>query len=309
MEIIVSEFMDEDALKNFGDDITVNYQPGLVDDRAGLLASVSGADALIVRNRTQVNSELLDAGPRLKVIGRLGVGLDNIDLAECKARDIAVCPATGANTLSVAEYVITTAMSLVRGAYNSNEAMISGGWPRGTLGKGGEISGRTLGLFGFGGIARAVASRARSLGMSIAAHDPYLPAADPVWDGARNCSVDELLQVSDVLSLHVPLTDETAGLIDAGAIEAMKPGAVLINTARGGIVDEEALVVALKAGRLGGAALDVFATEPLTAEAGAKFSNVPNLILTPHIAGVTDEGNTRVSFLTVENVIHVLKGG
>lgn len=309
MEIVVSEFMDEDALKNFGDDITVNYQPGLVDDRPGLLASVSGADALIVRNRTQVNSELLDAAPRLKVVGRLGVGLDNIDLAECKARGIAVCPATGANTLSVAEYVIATAMSLVRGGYHANAAMISGDWPRGTLGKGGEISGRTLGLFGFGGIARAVASRARSLGMSIAAYDPYLADTDPAWDGVRKCSADELLQVADVLSLHVPLTDETTGLIGAKAIAAMKQGAVLINTARGGIVDEEALVAALKAGHLGGAALDVFATEPLTAEAGAKFSNVPNLILTPHIAGVTDEGNTRVSFLTVENVLRVLKGG
>lgn len=308
MQIVVSEFMDEHALKKFGDDVTVLYEPGLIDDRAGLLASVSGADAIIVRNRTQVNSELLDAGPRLKVIGRLGVGLDNIDMAECKARGIAVCPATGANTLSVAEYVIATAMSLVRGAYNSNEAMISGGWPRGQLGKGGEISGRTMGLFGFGGIARAVASRARSLGMSIAAYDPYLAASDLAWDGVRNCSAGELLQVADVLSLHVPLTDETADMIGADAIATMKQGAVLINTARGGIVDEQALVAALKVGRLSGAALDVFTTEPLTAQAGAKFSDVPNLILTPHIAGVTDEGNTRVSYLTVENVIRVLKG-
>ena len=145
--------------------------------------------------------------------------------------------------------------------------------------------------------------------MSIAAYDPYLAASDPAWNGVRNCSADELLKVADVLSLHVPLTSETADMIDADAIATMKPGAVLINTARGGIVDEQALVAALKAGRLGGAALDVFATEPLTAEAGAKFSGVPNLILTPHIAGVTDEGNTRVSFLTVENVIRVLKGG
>lgn len=309
MRVVVSEFMDEKALKKFGDGVDIVYEPGLVDDRAGLLGSLSKADALIVRNRTQVNSELLDAGSRLKVIGRLGVGLDNIDLAECKARGVEVCPATGANTLSVAEYVIATAMSLVRGAYGSNEAMISGGWPRGQLGKGGEISGRTMGLFGFGGIARAVASRARSLGMSIAAYDPYLAASDPAWDGVRNCSADELLRVADVLSLHVPLTNETADMIDAGAIATMKQGAVLINTARGGIVDEQALVAALKAGQLSGAALDVFATEPLTAQAGAKFSGVPNLILTPHIAGVTDEGNTRVSHLTVENVIRVLKGG
>ena len=309
MHIVVSEFMDTEALKNFGDGVTVNYQPGLVDDPAGLLRALPEADALIVRNRTQVNADLLAAAPRLKAIGRLGVGLDNIDLDACKVRGIAVCPATGANTLSVAEYVIATALTLMRGAYFSNAAMIAGDWPRGDLGKGREIAGRTLGLFGFGGIARAVADRARSLGMSIAAFDPYLPEFDPAWREVRNCPAEELLRIADVLSLHVPLTEETAGLIDADAIATMKRGAVLINTARGGLVDEEALIAALTAGRLGGAALDVFAAEPLTREDGAKFAGVPNLILTPHIAGVTDEANTRVSFLTVENVKWVLSGG
>jgi len=307
-DIVITEFMDEEVIARDLAGHDVLYDPKLVDKPAMLAAALVDARALVVRNRTQVREPLLAGAPKLKVVGRLGVGLDNIDVRACDQRGIAVCPATGANTLSVAEYVIATAMSLVRGAYNSNEAMISGVWPRGQLGKGGEISGRTMGLFGFGGIARAVASRARSLGMSIAAYDPYLAASDPAWDGVRNCSAGELLQVADVLSLHVPLTDETADMIGADAIATMKQGAVLINTARGGIVDEQALVAALKAGRLSGAALDVFATEPLTAQAGAKFSDVPNLILTPHIAGVTDEGNTRVSYLTVENVIRVLKG-
>ena len=309
MRVVVSEFMDEAALTNFGDGYTVNYDPGLVDNPAGLLEALPDTDAIIVRNRTQVNSELLDAAPNLKVVGRLGVGLDNIDLNACKERGVEVCPAVGANTLSVVEYVIGTAMALTRTAYSSNEAMIAGEWPRGVLGNGGEVSGRTIGLFGFGGIARAVAKHAVSLGMSVAAFDPYLPKDNPAWEGVNNCTTDELLGIADILSLHVPLTKETADMIDSDAIAKMKSGAILINTARGGIVDESAVVSALRSGKLGGAALDVFATEPLTAEAGAIFSETPNLILTPHIAGVTDEGNKRVSFVTVANVMRVLNRG
>lgn len=305
MKVIVSEFMDEAALAGFGPQVDLTYDPSLVDNREALLAALPGAQALIVRNRTQVDQAVLDAAPDLRVVGRLGVGLDNIDMAACKARDVIVHPATGANTLSVAEYVISTTLSLLRGAYSSNDAMIAGQWPRNAL-IGLEASGRVMGLVGYGGIARAVADRARALGMTIAAYDPYLPEDDAAWAGARRCSIDELLGLADVVSLHVPLTDETRGLIDAQAIAGMKPGAIVINTARGGVVDEPALAAALREGRLGGAALDVFETEPLTAEAGAVFKDVPNLILTPHIAGVTDEGNIRVSAITVENVAREL---
>ena len=305
MKVIVSEFMDEAALAGFGPQVDLTYDPSLVDNREALLAALPGAQALIVRNRTQVDQAVLDAAPDLRVVGRLGVGLDNIDMAACKARDVIVHPATGANTLSVAEYVISTTLSLLRGAYSSNDAMIAGQWPRNAL-IGLEASGRVMGLVGYGGIARAVADRARALGMTIAAYDPYLSEDDAAWAGARRCSIDELLGLADVVSLHVPLTDETRGLIDAQAIAGMKPGAIVINTARGGVVDEPALAAALREGRLGGAALDVFETEPLTAEAGAVFKDVPNLILTPHIAGVTDEGNIRVSAITVENVAREL---
>ena len=212
MKVVVAEFMDESALNAFGADTRVEYAPHLVDDRQALLAAVADADALIVRNRTQVDADLLKAGPALKVIGRLGVGLDNIDLDACSARGVAVRPATGANTLSVAEYVIAAALTLLRGAYASGPAMIAGEWPRNAL-IGGEASGRRMGLYGFGGIARAVAERARALGMTIAAFDPYLPETDPAWDGVKRCAADELLREADVISLHVPLTDETRNAI------------------------------------------------------------------------------------------------
>lgn len=307
MHVVVTEFMDEAALERFGPGIRLTYDPGLVDDRARTLDAVGSAAAIIVRNRTQVNRDLLGAAPDLRVVGRLGVGLDNIDLDACESRGISVFPATGANTASVAEYVIGAAMALTRGAFGATAQMIAGDWPRGALGQGGEIAGRRLGLIGYGGIARAVAGLARNLGMSVAAHDPHLQADDPAWADAKRCSVDELLAGSDIVSLHVPLTPQTANLIDGAAIAAMKPGTILINTARGGIVDEEAVAAALRSGHLAGAALDVFAEEPLSAEAGAKFAGLPNLILTPHIAGVTAPANSRVSHMTVENVLRALQ--
>lgn len=305
MKIVVSEFIDEAALAGFDGVSEVVYGPELVDDRSALLAACADADALIVRNRTQVDRTVLDAAPQLRVVGRLGVGLDNIDMAACAERAVTVRPASGANTLSVVEYVISTALTLTRGAYTSNAAMIAGEWPRAAL-IGGEISGQVMGLVGFGEIARAVAVRAIALGMKIAAYDPFLPDDDPHWATAERCSLAEVLAKADVLSLHVPLTDETRNLIDASALAQMKASAILINTARGGVVDEAALAEALRAGRLGGAALDVFETEPLTVEAATKFEGIANLILTPHIAGVTQPGNIRVSAVTVANVVEEL---
>lgn len=304
-DIIVSEFMDEAALEAARHEFDVLYAPALVDDPNALLEAVRGAKALVVRNRTQVRGALLEAGTELKVIGRLGVGLDNIDTAACDARGIKVCPATGANDLSVAEYVITNALMLLRTAYHSTPEVVSGGWPRGML-MGREISGKTLGLVGFGAIARETAKRAVSLGMTIIGYDPFLEAASPLWAGARKVDLDELLANSDVVSLHVPLTDDTTNLLDANAIKAMKSDAILINAARGGVVDEAALATAMRAGHLGGAALDVFASEPVSAENGSKFHGIPNIILTPHIAGVTQESNVRVSEVTVANVLSVL---
>ena len=298
--------MDQAAVDDAAADHDVHYDPDLVDNIPELKQLLSGARALVVRNRTLVNRELLDAAPGLKVVGRLGVGLDNIDLAECEKRGVTVCPATGANDDSVAEWVMAAAMILLRGAFSSMAGILAGGWPRAKC-IGREISGKTLGLIGYGGIARKTAARARCLGMDVMAHDPFVPAGDPAWQGvSRMAELNGLLGAADVVSLHVPLTDGTRHLIDAAAIAGMKEGAVLINSSRGGVVDEEAMIEALRSGRLGGAALDVYETEPLTGEAGELFSGVDNLLLTPHIGGVTVESNERVSKVTMENVRRVL---
>lgn len=304
-DIVISEFMDEAVIAEVFAGREVLYDPALVDKPEALAAALADCRALLVRNRTQVRGVLLEAAPKLKVVGRLGVGLDNIDLAACEARGIAVRPATGANDLSVAEYVITAALMLLRRAWFASDAVAAGAWPRMDL-IGRELAGKRLGLVGFGAIARLTAAKARALGVSIAGYDPFLPPGHPAWAGAVRMDLKELLASSDVVSLHTPLTAETRRMIDAAAIAGMKPGAILINAARGGVVDEAALALALKAGRLGGAALDVFETEPVTAASGGLFQGVPNLILTPHIAGVTDESNVRVSTVTAQSVIAVL---
>lgn len=307
--IVITEFMDDAAVARLSEAAPTLYQPDLVDRRDDLLASLAETDVLVVRNRTRVDEVLLRAAPRLQAVGRLGVGLDNIDLDACRARDLHVWPATGANDLAVAEYVITTAMMLLRGAYAHAQDVATGAWPRQKL-IGRELSGHTMGLLGFGAIARQVGMRAKALGMRVIAHDPHLDPADTAWADAQRVSFQELMAGSDVLSLHVPLTDQTRHVIGRDALAAMKPASVVVNAARGGVVDEAALAAALRTGHLAGAALDVFEVEPLTAEAGAAFRDIPNLILTPHIAGVTEESNVRVSNLIADKVLaHLAERG
>jgi (S)-sulfolactate dehydrogenase len=306
MRIVVSEFMDGDAVASLQARHDTLYDAALVDSPDALVAAVGGADALIVRNRTRVDAALLSAASRLKVVGRLGVGLDNIDVAACQARGIDVIPATGANALAVAEYVICSAMMLLRGAYASTVDVAQGAWPRTALSSGRELAGKTLGVVGFGGIGRLTAKLARGLAMQVIGCDANIATGDDCWReaGVEPCSLDTLLARSDVVTLHVPLVPQTRNLVDADRIARMKRGAIVVNTARGGVVDEAAVAAALRSGRLGGAALDVFENEPLSA--GSPLAGCPNLLLTPHIAGVTAESNTRVSRLIAERVLEAL---
>lgn len=306
-DIVITEFMDEAAVAALKARYAVHHDPELFGKPDELARLVAEVPALIVRNQTQVRGDMLAGARKLKVVGRLGVGLDNIDMEACTARGIRVFPASGANSLSVVEYVIGTAMTLLRGAYFANAAMLAGEFPKTKL-IGREIAGKRLGLVGFGAIARDTARHARLLGMTVAAYDPYVAADDPLWQGAEKLELEALLATSDVVSIHLPLTPETRGILGEAAFAKMKPDAVLINAARGGVMDEAALVAALKAGRLGGAALDVFEQEPLRAAAAKLFAGAPNLILTPHIAGNTVESNGRVSSLVAERVMAALEG-
>ncbi|MDH3670506.1 MAG: hydroxyacid dehydrogenase [Gammaproteobacteria bacterium] len=306
-DIVIPEFMNETVVAELAADYDVLYDPEMLAVPLHLEQALRTAPALIVRNRTQVRGALLEAAVHLKVIGRLGVGLDNIDLATCERRGIAVVRADLANAESVAEYVISGILMLMRGgAYFTTNDVIAGDWPR-TRVIGREVKGKTLGLVGFGAIGRAVATQAISLGMRVIASDPPIERDDEIWaqTGVSPYDLSDLLGQSDVVSIHTPLTDETRNLIDGAALRALKPGAMLINAARGGIVDERALVESLRSGVLGGAMLDVFETEPLPAS--SCFKDVPNLILTPHIAGVTEESNARVSAMVATGVRQVLE--
>ncbi|AOU98034.1 3-phosphoglycerate dehydrogenase [Acidihalobacter yilgarnensis] len=308
-DVVISEFMDGDAVEALRARLKVRYEPDLADHPIRLADYLHAARALIVRNRTRVDAKLLATAPRLRVVGRLGVGLDNIDLDYCRHRGIRVLPAIGANNIAVAEYVIATMLILVRGSFGATGAMLTGQWPRAAL-VGGEVQGRELGLVGFGGIARAVACRARGLGLVVRAFDPGLNAADSVWAQHAVEPVDSLASLlagCDVLSLHVPLNADSRHLMGTQELALMRPGSILINTARGGVVDDAALSAALREGRLAGAALDVFETEPLSAH--SMFHDLENLILTPHIAGVTRESNARVSRMIGEAVVQTLEEG
>ncbi len=305
-DIVITEFMDEAAVDTLRRDFSVHYDPGLADRQPEIVPLLAGVRALVVRNRTQVSAAMLGAAPKLQCVGRLGVGLDNIDVETCAARRIEVYPATGANDIAVAEYVLASTLNLLRGAYAASGQVSAGAWPRQAL-IGGEIFGKTLGLIGYGAIARQTAARARAFGMKTVAFDPFLAAADPVWGETEPVSLDVLLAKSDVVSLHVPLTASTRHMLAAPQFAAMKRGAIVINAARGGVLCESALTDALRSGHLGGAALDVFEVEPLNAENGARFAGLSNVILTPHVAGVTFESNARVSALIAVRVAERLR--
>ena len=211
--------MDDAAVARLARDHGTRYDKTLVDQPASLRKELASADALIVRNRTQVDRDLLGAAPRLRVVGRLGVGLDNIDVDACRERAIEVIPATGANALAVAEYVIGTAMLLLRGAYASTAAVGRGEWPRPALSSGRELAGKTLGVVGFGGIGRLAGRLARALGMHVLGFDAQIEATSDVWAAEATAArgLDELLSEADVVTLHVPLAANTRHLIDARA--------------------------------------------------------------------------------------------
>lgn len=303
-EIVISEFMDQSAVDYLKGKFDVYYDADLVNKPDELARQAKHCRALIVRNRTQARGELLQGGT-LKVVGRLGVGLDNIDCEACEKLGIKVIPATGANDISVAEYVIAGILMLLRGSYGATKEVLAGDWPRMKL-VGNEAHAKTLGLVGFGSIARETASRARALGMRVIAYDPFVAADDPVWSkhDVKKCELDDLLQSCDVLSIHAPLNAATRHMLDPAEFAKIKTGAIVVNAARGGVAEESALADALRSGKLKAAMIDVFEDEPLPAN--SCYRGLDNIILTPHIAGVTKESNARVSALIAQKVAEEL---
>lgn len=300
--ILISEFITSQALETLRRHYEVIYAPELYKDRPALIAALQNIEALIVRNLTQVNEEVLAGAAKLKVVGRLGVGLENIELSACAKRNIKVIPATGANAESVAEYVVGAAVALTRGFIPATTATFNGEWPRPRFSGYHEFLGKTIGIVGFGSIGRIVAKKAHAFGLRCVAYDPMLSGDSVELDGVSVplLSLSELLSESDAITLHLPFLPDTKNLFNAATLDQIKEGACLINTARGGIVDEKALADRLRSGRLGGAAIDVFSTEP--AKDLSHFAGIENLILTPHIAGVTQESNERVSQMIADEV-------
>lgn len=306
-DVLISEFMDRGVAEGLIADFDTHWDPDLWSKRDELKARIASAKAIVVRNGTLVDVDLLDAAPNLKVVARMGVGLDTIDVAACKARGIEVCPSIGANAVSVAEYVIATAMVLLRGpTYFATSDVVGGAWDRPKFAGSTEIAGRVMGIVGFGSIGQVVGEKARGMGMEVIAYDAMMPDNHPGWAHARRVDLDDLVAAADVVSLHCPKLPETIDLIDARQFERMKPEAVLINSARGGIVNEADCAEALRSGRIAGAALDTLDVEPITPEVGALFQGIGNLILTPHIAGVTKESNRRIAEVAADNVRRVL---
>lgn len=306
MKILIPEMIDPRSLERLRAEHEVTFDPTMFTRRAELVAAAQDAHGLIVRHRTQVRDDLLEALGQCRAVARLGVGLDNIDVAACRARGIAVITARGANARSVAEYVVTCAMLLLRYShYSVSDALADGRWIRPAKPEGHEVAGRILGLVGFGSIGQLTGQLASRLDMRIVAYDPSFPPESTLDFECRMLSLNEVLSISDVVSLHTPLTPQTRSLIDAERLAMMCPGAVLINAARGGIVDEAALAHVLSEGLLRAAALDVFENEPLPA--GSVLRGVPNLLLSPHVAGVTADSELRVCKLITDCILALLK--
>lgn len=303
MRILVAESIAPegiDALRAAGHEVVV--QTGLKPDE--LRAIVGDVDALIVRSQVAVDAALIAAGTKLQVIGRAGVGVDNVDLDAATRAGITVVNAPTGNTIAAAEHTLALLLALARRVAAADASVRRGEWARGPL-QGVQLGGRTLGIIGLGKIGMAVAERARGLGMTLLGSDPFVTREQAALRGVELVELGALLERSDAVTVHVPLGRGTTGLIDDKAIRRMKPGAFVLNVARGGVVDEAAVAAALREGRLGGAGIDVFEQEPPT---GSPLLDAPNTVLTPHLGASTAEAQVAVAEEIAEQVLDVLAG-
>jgi D-3-phosphoglycerate dehydrogenase len=288
MKIVISDDLDAGAVENIRNAGEVVYKPANLD------AELADAEVLVVRSATKVTKELLGNAPKLKAVFRAGVGLDNIDVEACKARGIKVQNTPSASTNAVAEMAVGCVIGLFRQIGRAHHSMKTGKWEKKSL-MGHEVEGKTLGIIGCGRIGCAVATKAHAMGMKVISYNPP-PRIDCA--GVKYVELDELLAQSDAITIHAAPTKETENIVNAAFIGKMKKGAYLINLARGTMVDEEALYSALKEGKLGGAALDVYKEEPY----GGKLLELENMIFTPHIGGSTFEAQDKIGAVIAEEL-------
>lgn len=306
----MAKILVSDSLSDVG--LEVLRQSGLeVDVNTGrkeeeLVEIIKDYDALIVRSATKVTAKILEAGKKLKIVGRAGVGVDNVDVAAASRHGVIVMNTPLGNITSAAEHAVAMLLSMARYIPAADASMKSGKWDKKSF-TGIELAGKTLGVIGMGKVGQIVARAAKGIGMDVCALDPFLPERRAKELGVELVDFDSLLAKSDIVTIHTPLTDETRGLLGAAAFSKMKKGARLVNCARGGIVDEAALVKALEEGKLAGAALDVFEKEPLPAD--SPLRNAPHLILTPHLGASTEEAQVKVSEDIARQIVAFFKEG
>ena len=302
-KILITEFINQNSLENLKKKFEIKYDEKIYENKLKLENIIHNYEGLIVRNKTQVDSNFLKKAKKLKFIGRLGVGLDNIDTEFCKNKNIHVQPATGMNADSVAEYVISSSMSLIKKIPMFHNGTIKGEWPRTTI-RSAEINQKFLGIIGYGTIGKKVAKFCSKNGLKILAYDPYINEINDKEIDAKLSNLNEIYEKSDIISIHLPLTDETKNMINKSSFSKMKNNPIIINTSRGSIINENDLIDAYHEKIISGFALDVFENEPIESKFYNKIVPGMNCILTPHISGVTTESNIRVSDFIVKKIIN-----
>ena len=303
IKILITEFINQNSINNLKKKFEIKYDEKIYENKLKLENIIHNYEGLIVRNKTQVDSNVLKKAKKLKFIGRLGVGLDNIDTEFCKNKNIHVQPATGMNADSVAEYVVSSSMSLIKKIPMFHNGTIKGEWPRTTI-RSAEINQKFLGIIGYGTIGKKVAKFCSKNGLKILAYDPYINEINDKEIDAKLSNLNEIYEKSDIISIHLPLTDETKNMINKSSFSKMKNNPIIINTSRGSIINENDLIDAYHEKIISGFALDVFENEPIESKFYNKIVPGMNCILTPHISGVTTESNIRVSDFIVKKIIN-----
>lgn len=301
-KVVVAESLSESGIRALGEACEIELLIGA--DRARLIEALADAAGLVVRSATQVDRELLEAAPQLRVVGRAGVGVDNIDVAAATSRGVLVVNAPHANTISAAEHAMALILSQARNVPRAHAALTSGSWDRKSF-SGVELYGKTLGVMGMGKIGTMVAQRCLAFGMSVVAYDPFVSEDRARRFGVELVDLDGLLERSDFISVHLPKTKDTEGLLGKENLARCKPGVRIVNTSRGGIIDEEALAEAIRSGHVGGAGLDVFAIEPMT---DSPLFDLPQVVVTPHLGASTAEAQDKAGTDVADAVAAALRG-